>query len=207
MSQNKKTDNHNPKVKLDLRRHMLRKYHADGCDVLDCCNGSGVMWGRLREEFIVRSLVGIDVKPKNGRLRGDSARLLDQPGWTQDVIDVDTYGSPWEHWAAILRHLDRPRTVFLTWGIVSAGGGSGLPNVVREAVGLPENWVIPASMTNTICAVAAPYLLTPCRRRSYNSRSGGSVVGWQRPLSGRQAGTNKNGPPCWNRTGRNTPSW
>lgn len=112
-----KTDNHNLPAKLDLRRYFLRKYHSDKPPaVLDCCQGSGMIWAKLRQEFEVASYWGVDVKPKPGRLKIDSARILAQPGWTQDVIDVDAYASPWKHWAAIQANGQFPLTVFLTRG-------------------------------------------------------------------------------------------
>lgn len=113
----KKTDNHNPKAKLDLRRHFLRKFHADAPPrVLDCCQGSGLLWRTLREEFEVASYWGLDLKPQKGRLKLDSVRVLAQPGWDQNVVDVDTYGSPWGHWEALLPNVRLPATVFLTIG-------------------------------------------------------------------------------------------
>lgn len=111
------TDNGNLTGKLNLRRHFLRKYHADGsANVLDCCQGDGVMWGALRKEFDLAGYWGIDVKPKPGRLKLDSSRILQQPGWPQNVVDIDTYGSPWKHWFAMLPNVVRPLTVFLTIG-------------------------------------------------------------------------------------------
>jgi hypothetical protein len=93
-----KTDNHDPRAKLELRRYFLRKYHGDGlARVLDCCQGSGLLWGTLRQEFECESYWGLDLKRKPGRLSIDSSRVLAQPGWPQDVIDIDTYGSPWKH--------------------------------------------------------------------------------------------------------------
>ena len=121
----KKTDNHNPRAKLELRRYFIRKYHADKPpDVLDCCQGGGVLWKELRKEFPVASYWGLDLKPKKGRLKLDSVRVLQQPGWPQNVVDVDTYGSPWKHWEAVLPNITRPVTVFLTIG-------RGGPNMIR----------------------------------------------------------------------------
>jgi hypothetical protein len=112
----KKTDNHNPEAKLKLRRYFLEKYHADGtARVFDCCQGGAVMWTTLRRTHPVQSYWGVDVKPKKGRLKIDSIRVLQQ-GVTQDVIDIDTYGSPWKHWMAILPKVKIPVTVFLTIG-------------------------------------------------------------------------------------------
>jgi len=117
MTQISKTDNGNLVAKLELRRHFLRKYHADGkASILDCCQGGGVIWSQLRSEFAVARYWGVDVKPKKGRLGIDSVRILEQPGWMQNVIDVDTYGEPWPHWFAVLRNLSQPTTVFLTAG-------------------------------------------------------------------------------------------
>lgn len=117
-----KTDNHNPAAKLALRRYFLRKYHAgERFSVLDCCQGSGLLWGELRREFSDCDYWGVDLKPKSGRLKIDSVRILAQPGWTQNVIDIDTYGSPFKHWAAMLPNVTRPLTVFLTFCVTNRG--------------------------------------------------------------------------------------
>lgn len=110
------TDNDNLRSKLALRRHFLKRYHAEEPPrVFDACQGSGVIWTQLREEHDVATYWGVDLKRKSGRIRTDSVDLL-AAGLTEDVIDVDTYGSPWAHWSAILRGAKVPRTVFLTIG-------------------------------------------------------------------------------------------
>lgn len=112
-----KTDNGDLRAKLELRRYFMRKYHSDGsARVFDCCQGSGLLWRVLRQEFPLANYWGVDLKAKPGRLKIDSARILAQPGWTEDVIDVDTYGAPWDHWGAILANLTHSATVFLTVG-------------------------------------------------------------------------------------------
>ena len=117
-----KTDNTNLQVKLALRRHFLDKYHAEGwASVLDCCQGDGVIWDSLRAEYEIASYWGVDKKTKKGRLRIDSTRILAQPGWKQNVIDVDTYGSPWDHWEAMIQNIQHPTTVFLTIGVRATG--------------------------------------------------------------------------------------
>jgi len=145
MTASKKTDNHDPRAKLNLRRHFLEKYHPQGtARVLDCCMGSGFIWKALRHEWRVAEYVGLDVKPKKGRLKIDSARYLEAGGWSHDVIDVDTYGSPWRHWLAVLRFAPDACTVFLTIGLVRMGGGGLLPNVIRDLLGLPPS--VPAGI-------------------------------------------------------------
>lgn len=127
-----KTDNHNPGAKLELRRYFLRKYHAAPPRVLDCCQATGRLWLELRKEFPLLEYWGVDLAPKKGRLKIDSVRILDQPGWRQEVVDIDTYGSPWRHWFALLRNCDHSVTVFLTIGIVRIFGGGTDAETMRE---------------------------------------------------------------------------
>ena len=154
-----KTDNADPRAKLELRRYFLRRHHAAGpINVLDCCQGGGVLWKRLREEVSVASYWGVDLKPKKGRLRLDSVRILSQPGWPQNVIDVDTYGSPWKHWEALLPNLSQPTTVFLTIGQWQMGTDSK----ILEALGL-GGLRIPPGIAIRLHGIAVSY----CLSRSY----------------------------------------
>jgi len=117
----RQTDNSALRAKLALRRHFLENYHGKPARVLDCCQGQGVLWRQLRTEFDVALYWGIDLKAKPGRLRLDSAQLLAQNGLAYNVIDIDTYGSPWRHWLALLPHVRTATTVFLTIGHVFVG--------------------------------------------------------------------------------------
>ena len=151
-----KTDNSDLAAKLHLRRHFLQKYHADGeAQVLDCCSGDGVIWRRLRREFKIATYWGVDLKAKKGRLRMDSVRILRQPGWPQDVVDVDTYGSPWKHFDAILGALQRPTTVFLTVGQWQMG----TDQVILDALGL-GGLSVPPGIAVKLHGIAVSYLLT-----------------------------------------------
>jgi hypothetical protein len=140
MTEQKKTDNHDPRSKLQLRRHFLQKYHPQGtARVLDCCMGSGFIWQELRREWQVAEYVGLDVKPKKGRLKIDSARYLEAGGWNHDCIDIDTYGAPWRHWLAVLRFAPAACTVFLTIGLVRMGGGGNMQNDAKNLLGIPPS--------------------------------------------------------------------
>lgn len=151
-----KTDNGNLTAKLDLRRHFLRKYHQDEpTHVLDCCQGSGVIWGWLRQEFPIASYWGIDLKPKPGRLKLDSVRVLSLPGWPQNVVDCDTYGSPWKHWEALLGNLTRPTTVFLTIGQWQMG----TDKLILQALGLGDLH-IPPGIASKLHGRSLSYCLT-----------------------------------------------
>ena len=155
------TDNSALPSKLALRRHFLRAYHAGTRPlVFDACAGSSVIWRTLAQEFDVQYW-GVDVKPRRGRLTIDSIRILQQPGWTFDVIDIDTYGSPWEHWAAMLPHVRKPTTVCLTWGNVWYGVA---PGAIHKVLGLSFRVKPPAMLLAKAYRYALPYLLDQARQ-------------------------------------------
>jgi hypothetical protein len=160
-----KTDNANLPAKLTLRRYFLRKFHSEQPPrVLDCCQGSGVIWRALRKEFSTARYWGLDEKPKPGRLQIDSARILAQSGWNYDVVDIDTYGLPWKHWMGLIKTARNPVTVFLTLGQVSIGGGSPLTESEASALGLRfTKLAIPrAFVAKTLRELAIPYILSRC---------------------------------------------
>lgn len=154
-----KTDNHNPASKLCLRRYFLDKYHSGGANVLDCCQGSGLLWTELQKTHKTRSYWGVDIKPKKGRLKIDSVRILSQPGWNQDCIDVDTYGSPWKHWIQIQKNLSAPTTVFLTIATIKIMGGN-ITTEEKEMIGLSQLTKLPQSFCGKLARYATQVMLT-----------------------------------------------
>jgi hypothetical protein len=123
--------------KLLLRRAFLTQYHTGqpiAPVVLDCCQGEGRLWHTLRQEFTVQYW-GVDQKPRHGRLKIDSVRLLTRPALPYDVIDIDTYGAPWAHWAALVRNVVKPTTVFLTVGW-AVGGVREATHLALDTLGL-----------------------------------------------------------------------
>ena len=117
-----KTDNGNIESKLVLRRHFLELYHAGSRpSVLDCCAGEQKIWKALRETYDVNYL-GLDKKGISGTLKMDSVDYLRRGhGSLFDVVDIDTYGSPFRHLAAFVRYMKKPATVFLTFGAKGVG--------------------------------------------------------------------------------------
>jgi len=101
--------------------------------------GSGLLWKELRKNYHVAEYIGLDVKPRKGRLKIDSARYLEAGGWSHDCIDVDTYGSPWRHWLAVLRFAPDACTVFLTIGLIRMGGGGSMQKEARDLLGIPSS--------------------------------------------------------------------
>lgn len=128
--------------------------------VLDCCQASGRIWSVLQNEFPVASYWGVDLKPKKGRLAIDSVKILDQPGWTQNVVDVDTYDSPWKHWFALLRNCRHDVTVFLTIGMVKVGGGNYDRALLASAGITFERLEIPNSLGARVSDLIIKHALT-----------------------------------------------
>lgn len=132
----RETDNDNLPAKLAVRRYMLKRYHRDGdIRVFDACQGSGVIWRELRKEFKVSTYWGVDMKRRSGRVTRDSVDIL-RAGLDENVIDADTYGSPWAHWLALLKRVQQPTTVYLTIGLKSARSNRPLSIAEAEALGI-----------------------------------------------------------------------
>ncbi len=160
----RKTDNAKLNSKLALRRYFLGKYHASkatgGTRVIDACCGDGVIWKALRAEGIeLASYLGLDVQRKRGRLSMDSVRLLAQPGWQADILDIDTYGSPWKHYNAALPNVPGPLTVFLTIGQLRL---AGTDSTIPQALGL-GSLKPPRTILRRLHDLALRYCLTMCQ--------------------------------------------
>lgn len=162
MTASKKTDNHDPRAKLNLRRYFLEKYHPQGtARVLDCCMATGFLWKVLRSEWRVASYVGLDMKYKKGRLKIDSARYLEAGGWDHNCIDIDTYGAPWRHYVnALKQNKQAELTIFFTIG-KGMKDLSRLDDVALESIGL-KGLHVPASIQGKLHKLSINYCLAAC---------------------------------------------
>jgi hypothetical protein len=92
---------------------------------LDCCAGEQKIWKELRKTCEC-SYLGIDKKEIKGTLKMDSVKYLQRGhGAAFDIIDIDTYGCPFRHLAAVVRYIRKPTTVFLTFGLKGVGSING----------------------------------------------------------------------------------
>lgn len=139
-----KTDNSHEESKLELRRYALRNWHPTPPRVLDCFAGESNIWNKLRQEFEVSSYCPLDVKRRKGRLQIDSLRFLQAGPPEADIIDLDAYGLPWDHWNALLVNPPLPCTVFLTMGVIMTLGGCAYPHNI--AAMLPASPNMPRSL-------------------------------------------------------------
>jgi hypothetical protein len=161
MGQTAKYDNASFLLKLHLRRDFLKKHHALPCMVFDACCGKEQLWSRLRQEFPC-TYWGVDVKPGKGRIHLDSTRILAQPGWDFDVIDVDTFGAPWKHYKQICLNMPAGKTltVFLTYGFVQSMGGA-ISKEAKAALGLNfQRLTVPQSLAARLWKHSVRYCLT-----------------------------------------------
>ncbi|MDD5095557.1 MAG: hypothetical protein PHV74_14455 [Dehalococcoidia bacterium] len=161
----KKTDNSNLYPKLDLRRYFLTKYFKkEPIRVFDCCQGDGVIWQKLRRDYTIARYWGVDVKKKTGRLAIKSERILSQPGWDDNVIDIDTYGSPWKQWFTMLPNIRQRTAVFLTIGNVMIGGGQ-IDKYMLIAMGLELiKDDLPGGLRGSLADTGIPYCLAEAEK-------------------------------------------
>lgn len=165
-----KIDNAHLESKLELRRYFLRKIveRKEPVNVLDCCAGDGVIWSRLRSEFPVASYMGCDKKPKGGpaggvRIRVDSRRVLAMSGWAHNVVDIDSYVSPWHHFAELLNTCRHSVTVFLTW---SVGAMLRVCRAETEFIGLGK-LCLPRGLQVFLVSHVLPHALASARRKGF----------------------------------------
>lgn len=161
-------DNSACETKLELRRYLLRKYHADkSATVLDCFQGSGLLWTQLRMEFQLAGYWGVDLKQKAGRLVIDSERLLAMRGWTADFVDLDAYGSPWGHWqAAVENSTENAITICTTHGRGAGSLGPVTKQLTRSA-GIPDDWKLPNSFGAVFMEDAPAYAIATAERAGW----------------------------------------
>ena len=146
-------DNSHLPLKLDLRRRLLAPFaETHPLVVMDCCAGQQRIWNTLRDEFPLAGYLGLDVKPglDPSVVTADSARWLRQVGVGKaTVIDVDTYGEPWEHYAAIIAApwQSPDILVFLTIGM-GLGALGAISKAALGMAGLKPEWslLIPRGM-------------------------------------------------------------
>lgn len=154
----RKVDNSGLKEKLELRRWFLRERLDAPISVVDCCQGDGIIWGVLRQEFEVSSYWGMDLKKRKGRLRLDSTRYLSLGSLRENVIDIDTYGAPWDHWLALLPNVSRQTVVFLTIGEARMMGGNCVGETLASELGV-NTLSMPLSLRGNLSKLAVPVML------------------------------------------------
>lgn len=157
------TDNGHLSAKLKLREYFLEKYHSAGdSSVLDCCQGDKTIWRILEKKYAIKSYWGVDVKKKKGRLKIDSVRILQQEPIAQNIIDIDTYGAPWNHWFALLENISQDTTVFLTIGSTMQGGSSNSASM--KCLGIDFKNKYPASFRGVLSDIGSKYSLAAALR-------------------------------------------
>jgi hypothetical protein len=151
----KSTDNRCLAEKIAVRKHFLRKFHPDNAKVFACCQGTGLIWKTIRRDFQVASYWGVDLKASAGRVAMDSVSVLRRK-LTDNVIDVDTYGEPWEHWLTMLPNVTQPTSVFLTWSSMCS---INMSTIVKQHV-FGGELHMPKSLYGKLWDYANAYLLT-----------------------------------------------
>lgn len=190
-------------TKIALRERFARRWHPDGPRVLDCFAGYRNVWHVLHGRGIeCREYLGLDIEDRPGCIRADSLE------WLRDLaacggnlaefdwIDLDAWGSPWAHWAALLPMIRRPTTVALTWTVTAACGGVNLPVYLHERIGTQgfAPWM-PTTMQIQLAPLIADAFLADA------GRAGVRIADFERFKKKRSAITGISTPACaWSRS-------
>ena len=181
-----KTDNHSLEEKCILRRLLVEKAGFTSLHVLDLFAGEGNIWRELRRQsrdpeaplpLPVERYTPVDAAAKQiGQLRfkitprliaslnGDRiVTAYDGDGLKRyNVVDVDTYGDPFEIWRELLFRIKQKTVVFLTRGRVTYGSGRmPISKLAKEVCGIPDNWNVPGKI-ELLDYTDRRQLLQPC---------------------------------------------
>lgn len=145
-----KVDNRSLQAKVNLRRWLLQRMKIDHVRVLDACAGEGAIWSAMEEHTTIDRWVRCDIKPRypsdGMTLKLSAVQSMQSMDLDEfNVIDIDTYGDPWEAYRILLPRLRKVTCVFLTHGRVTLGGD--VTNATKIANGLPVEWRIPQILT------------------------------------------------------------
>jgi hypothetical protein len=142
----KKVDNRSLEAKISLRMWLLNRMNITDVKVLDTCSGLGMIWSEMEKHVHISQWVKCDIKPRAGgngmtlkMSASQSLAVMDLSDF--NVIDIDTYGEPWEPYRIMLSRLTKPVAVFLTHGRMVLG--SDVTNSTKEAMKIPLDWEIP----------------------------------------------------------------
>jgi hypothetical protein len=126
---------------------MICRELGEPLRVLDLYAGEGWMWKKLRQSLKIAAYTPVDIRPRQAgtiRMNVTGRSVL---GFNPDrfnVIDIDTYGDPWEVWEGLRRRITRRSAVFITNGIMGRGEGS-LSLFLRAQAGIPHAWPLPVN--------------------------------------------------------------
>lgn len=174
-----KTDNRNLRQKVDLRTAICSQL-KEPLRVLDLFSGEGRIWAAMRENFKLAAYTPVDEKPRQPgaiKLKVDARTVRAFDAQRFNVIDIDSYGEPWEVLAAILPSIKQATAIFLTYGHVGMGN-IGISKYLREACGIPPAWEIPTDKA------LATFLGQLYLRRALAGRPVGQVLAVENPNVG-----------------------
>lgn len=120
--------------KIQLRVNSILSLNTETVSVLECFGGEGVLWKEVQKRTDKRiRIFSIDEKKyKRFQYQGDSLKVLPTLDLRKfDVIDLDSYGIPFEHCHIVLSRKYQG-IVHLT--VIQSAMGN-LPNALLEASG------------------------------------------------------------------------
>lgn len=128
-------------------------------NVLDCTAGYGVLWESLKKNFDINSYYPLDKQKRPKALKLDSKRFLKSADLSRfNVIDIDTYGSCFEHYQLLMKNKSCPSNlaIFLTDILVKICGGN-VSNKVLESQGI--YFALPKPFSEKVLVKSRGYML------------------------------------------------
>jgi hypothetical protein len=145
-----KLDNASLVDKLAIREHVIKSAGLKTLRVLDLCAGEGRIWREMGKRYQLDHYTPVDREPRlAGTIRAEITEDLVAALEVQryNVVDVDTYGEPFEIASWVTPRVRGKVALFLTCGTVrnKTPGGASLSGYLRRAIGIPSGWKIPKS--------------------------------------------------------------
>jgi hypothetical protein len=143
-----KTDNSNLETKLNLRRLLLGEMKED-LVVIDACAGDQCIWNVLKAEYNVKKYLPIDIGGRKNALKLDALHYFQNTTNDCNVIDIDTYGEPWEIYHTALNSINRnvkKVAIFLTRGVAQTHASFSFSKYSLKIARIPQNYRLPGRL-------------------------------------------------------------
>jgi len=135
-----KVDNAFLCTKVNLRRNVIKKhFNKSSFNILNCCAAKNKVWRSL-DEFYNTSIIHLDLNPQfDGVIKCDANDYVQNNDLSKfDIIDIDTYGSPWDIFFNSIKSCTGTTVFFLTWGRTEKNLFN-VPNIIKQTFNFPKS--------------------------------------------------------------------
>lgn len=125
-------------VKVNLRKYVLKSLNRK-YKVLDCFHGNGLIWGEVAKSIDVEMVTGIEINnnlySNFETIIGDNREVLKHINIDEyNIIDIDSYGNPFEQMNIIFRRSNKQKIIIYTYIVNKMSGVSKHITMLPDAV-------------------------------------------------------------------------